>query len=75
MVESISLAARGLIRSFSVVLQLTELEHEHRNSSTDSEVEAEGRHGSHVVELVTTSQGKKNRIIAPSVGFRDAGKF
>ena len=32
----------------------TELEYEHRSSSTESEVEQEGRHGSHVVELVTT---------------------
>ena len=47
----------------------TELEHEHRNSSTESEVEQEGQHGPHVVELVTTSQGENYRITAPSVGF------
>jgi len=31
----------------------TELEYEHRNSSTESEIEQEGRYGPHVVELVT----------------------
>ena len=53
----------------------TELEYEHHNSSTESEVEQKGRHGSHMIELVTASQGEKNRITLPSVGFRHAANL
>ena len=56
---------------------VTELEHRHRDSSSESEVEQEGRHNSHAIELVTPSvhvppkaTGRKKRIISSSVDFR-----